>query len=101
MTQIRGGAIHARIAGVALALALFSCNEPPMQPQPAAVAANHCCQRPNSCSHSANIAANNEAHARAYPSNTAANNGAYARAYPSNTAANNGAYAHAHAYPCP
>ena len=34
LTQPRIGAIHALIAGAALALALFSCSEPPMQPQP-------------------------------------------------------------------
>ena len=33
-TQIRGGAIYALIACAALALALYSCSEPPAQPQP-------------------------------------------------------------------
>ena len=34
MTQIRGGAIYALIACAALALALYSCSQPPAQPQP-------------------------------------------------------------------
>ena len=34
MTQIRGGAIYALIAYAALALALYSCSEPPAQQQP-------------------------------------------------------------------
>ena len=34
LTQIRGGAIYALIAYAALALTLYSCNEPPAQPQP-------------------------------------------------------------------
>ena len=90
------------------------------------VAANHCCQRPNPCSHSAHAAdavsavtnhstpyiftrsryaraaAGDSRNRRRNPcsrsAHAAADDGAYPHAYHSNAAANNGAYIYAHAY---